>query len=136
MTTAHETDAARIARRYPPRRAPRWLWIPIAAILGGLLLGWTVWAGVHGATPPVAARIAGFKVISDTQIDVQVTVQRRDRASRVECQVKALAVSYDTVGQLPFTWEPNGEELQTDWVHVRTFKRATAADIDYCKVVG
>lgn len=134
MTT--ETDAERIARRYPPSRTPRWLWIPVAVVFGAVLLTWTIWAGLHGANPDAVAHVAKFNVVSDTQIDVEVTVQRRDVRSRVECQVKAIAVSYDTVGQLPFTWEPNGQELQSDWVHVRTFKRATTADIDYCKVVG
>jgi hypothetical protein len=130
-----ESDAARVARRYPPRRAPRWLWIPLAATLGALLVLWTVWAGWHGANPPVAAKVVGFRVVSDTQIDVQVTVQRADVTSRVSCQVKALAITYDTVGQLPFTWEPTGEELQTRWMTVRTFKKAVTAEMDYCRVV-
>ncbi len=130
-----ESDAARIARRYPPRRVPRRLWVPLAAMGGALLALWTVWAGVYGANPAVAAHVAGFRVVSDTQIDVQVTVQRADVASRVTCQVKALAITYDTVGQLPFTWEPTGEPLQTQWVSVRTFKRAVTGEIDYCRIV-
>nr|NLI51489.1 DUF4307 domain-containing protein [Propionibacterium sp.] len=133
--TISEQDAARIARRYPRRRTPSWLWIPLAVTFGALLVWWTVWAGWHGANPPVAAKVVGFKVVSDTQIDVQVTVQRADPSSRVACQVKALAISYETVGQLPFTWEPTGAELQTQWVTVRTFKRAVTGEIDYCRVV-
>ena len=65
---------------------------------------------------------------------VQVTVQRADVTDRVQCQVRAKAISYDTVGQLPFTWEPTGSELQTAWVSVRTFKPAVTATLDYCKV--
>ena len=48
--------------------------------------------------------------------------------------MKALAISYDTVGELPFTWEPTGEELQTGWVTIRTFKRAVTADLEWCRV--
>lgn len=129
-----ESDAERIALRYPKSRTPAWLWVPFAAAFGGLLILWTVWAGWHGAHPDVAAKVTSYKVVSDTQIDVQVTVQRADLASRVTCQVKAQAVSYDTVGQLPFTWDSNGAELQTEWVTVRTFKRAVTATIDYCRV--
>lgn len=132
--TSTEADAARIARRYPQQRFARRLWIPLAATLGAVLLVWTVWAGWHGANPAVAAQVVGFRVVSDTQIDVQVTVQRADVTSRVSCQVKALAISYDTVGQLPFVWEPTGEELQTQWVTVRTFKKAVTAEIDYCRL--
>ena len=133
MTQA-ESDAARIARRYPKTGTPRWLWIPLAAALGTLLLLWTAWAGWDAANPPVAGKVVGFKVVSDTQIDVQVTVQRADVTDRVQCQVRAKAISYDTVGQLPFTWEPTGSELQTAWVSVRTFKPAVTATLDYCKV--
>jgi len=132
------TDAERLARRYPPKRTPRWLWIPLAAALGAVLLLWTGWAGWHAAHPDVAAQVVGFKVVSDTQIDVQVTVQRDhqhlDRA--VDCEVSAQAISYDTVGQLPFTWASGGAELQTDWVSVRTFKRAVSAKVDYCRIAG
>jgi len=134
--TISDADAARIARRYPPSRTPRWLWIPVAAVAGALLLTWTVWSGWHHANPDAVAHVVSFKVVSDTQIDVQITVQRADVHSRVQCQVKAEAISYDTVGELPFTWEPNGEELQTQWVSVRTFKKAVTAELDYCKVVA
>lgn len=129
------SDAERIARRYPVRRTPRWLWIPLAALLAALGGTWLVWAAWYGSHPAAIGHVAGFRIVSDSQIDVQVTVQRANVRDRVQCQVKATAVSYDTVGQLPFTWEPNGEELQTGWVSVRTFKPATTAEMDYCRVV-
>ncbi len=131
-----DADAARIARRYPPARTPRWLWLPVAIVAGSLLVVWTVWSGLHHANPPAVAHIVSFKVVSDTQIDALVTVQRTDVRSRVECQASSQAISYDTVGQLPFTWEPNGEELQTDWISVKTFKKPVTVQIDWCKVVG
>lgn len=129
-----ESDAARIARRYPKRSTPRWLKFTVVAAFGAVLVTWSVWAGWKFANPDVAGQIAGYRVVSDTQIDAQVTVQRSDVNSRVQCQVKALAISYDTVGELPFTWEPTGEELQTGWVTIRTFKRAVTADLEWCRV--
>ncbi len=129
-----DADAARIARRYPSRRAPRLWWVSLAVLLSALLLLWTVWAGWHYANPAVSGKVIGFRVISDTQIDAQVTVQRANVNSTVTCQLKATAVSYDTVGELPFTWEPNGEELQTGWVSVRTFKRAVTAEVEWCRI--
>ena len=132
------SDAERLARRYPPKRTPRWLWIPLAVVLGALLLLWIGWAGWRGAHPEVVGKVVGFKVVSDTRIDVQITVQRDPAhvARSVDCQVSAQAISYDTVGQLPFTWASDGQELQTDWVTVRTFKRAVSAKVDSCRVAG
>ena len=129
------SDADRIARRYPRSTAPRWLWIPIACVLGAVLLIWTIWAGVKGANPPVAARIVSFNVVSDTQIDALITVQRTDVNSTVECTATAQAVTYETVGQLPFTWQPTGKELQTEWVSIRTFKRPVTAQVGQCRIV-
>ena len=133
--TPIDADAERISRRYPRRGTPRWLWIPLAAALGAVLLLWTGWAGWHAAHPDVAAQVVGFTVVSDTQIDALVTVQRTDVNSTVECTATALAVTYETVGQLPFTWQPTGKELQTEWVSIRTFKRPVTAQVGQCRVV-
>lgn len=135
MAAVDPTDSQRIARRYPAARTPKRLWIPAALGIGVPLLAWTIWAGVEGATPDVAAQVHSFKVVSDTRIDVNVTVQREDPNSTVSCTVAAQAVTYDTVGELPFTWTPTGQTLQTQWVSVKTFKEATSAQVKDCHVV-
>lgn len=108
----------------------------MAAALGAVLLVWAVWAGWRYANPDVVAKVVKFKVVSDTRIDAEVTVQRSDVTTRVTCQVSAQAISYDTVGQLPFTWESNGQELQTQWVTIKTFKTPVTAVVDWCKVAA
>ncbi|WP_157754778.1 DUF4307 domain-containing protein [Nigerium massiliense] len=130
MTT--ETDAERIARRYPPRRGRRW-WVVAAVVLAAVLGSWLVWTATHHANPPVAGHVAAFDVVSDTQIDVTVTVQRTDPAQPARCEVTTQAVTYDTVGQLPFDVPPGTERLTTVKVSVNTFKRATTADVAYCR---
>lgn len=127
-----ESDAARIARRYPPRRTPRWAWIPLAvavAVVGGV---WLLWSALYGANPPVSARISSFHVTSDTTVDAVLTVQRPDPAVRARCTVVAKAVSYETVGQLLVQVEASDQGLQDIPVTLRTFKRATTVDLDGC----
>lgn len=135
MARVDLTDAQRLERRYPAARTPKRLWIPAALSIGLPLLAWTIWAGVNGATPDVVAQVHSFKVVSDTQIDVNVTVQRDDPNTTVSCTVSAQAVTYDTVGERPFTWTPTGQSLQTQWVSVKTFKQATSAQVKDCRVV-
>ncbi len=136
MTTpavpASETDAERIARRYPPPRAPRWLWIPIAAVLGGVGSVWLIWSGVHGANPPVSGKVVAFEVVSDTETKVRFTVQRPKPEVPATCTVIVQAITYDTVGELPVAIPPGTEELTKFEVTVRTFKRATSASLQGC----
>lgn len=127
-----ETDAARIARRYPPRRTPRWAWIPLAVALAAIGLTWLVWSALIAANPAVSARISSFDVTSDTTVSAVLTVQRPDPAVRVRCTVIAKAVSYETVGQLPVEVAASDRGLVDVPVTLRTFKRATTVDLDGC----
>ena len=122
--------AARLARRYPP--PPRRWWIPVAIVLAMVGVAWLVWAGGHGATGVVTARVDAFSVRSDSLIDVTVTIERPDPSRGAECRLYAQAVSYDRVGELTVTVPPGGEALTRREIPLRTFKRATTAVIDSC----
>ena len=127
-----ESDAARIARRYPPRRLPRWAWIPVAVALGGIGLTWLVWSAWYGANPVVSGRVSAFQVTSDTTVDAVLTVQRPDPSVPVRCTLAAKAVSYDIVGQLPVEVAASDQELEDIAVTLRTFKRATTVELQGC----
>lgn len=124
--------AARLARRYPPPPRRRW-WIPLATVLALIGAAWLVWAGGHGATGVVTARVDAFTVRSDSLIDVTATIDRPDPTRGAACQLYAQAVSYDRVGELTVTVPPGGEALTRLEVPLRTFKRATTAVIDSCR---
>ncbi len=130
-----ETDAARIARRYPPRRTPRWAWVPLAVALALVGLLWLVWSGLYGANPAVSARVSAFHVVSDTQVDAVVTVQRPHPSSVARCTVTAKAVTYETVGELPVEIAGSPDELVDVPVSLRTFKRATSVDVGGCVIL-
>ncbi len=128
------TDAAaRLARRYPPSRTPRGLWIAIAATLALVGGSWMIWSAVHGANPAISAKIVSFDVTSDQTVEVLVTTQRPDPARPAVCTVIVQAASYDTVGQYPIELGPGTEVLEDHPITVRTFKRGTSASIRSCE---
>lgn len=135
MGDVPQPDAAtRIVQRYP-KRARRW-WIPLAITLGGIGAGWLAWAGGHYATGTVTARVDAFEVISDSQINVRVSVDRPDPSRGAECLLYAKAVSYDRVGEQPVIIPAGGEGVSVVEIELRTFRRATTAVVDSCHTTG
>jgi hypothetical protein len=134
--SAEPEVAARLARRYPVRRSPLRDWRLTAAVLAVIGLAWLVWAAGQGANPAVSARVDGFEVVSDAQIDVRLTVERVDPSRPAECSLFAQAVSYERVGELVVPVASGTDRLTALKVPIRTFKRATTVDIESCRVTG
>ena len=130
--TATESDAQRIARRYPPSRAPKWLWVVVAAVIAGVGGTWLLWSAAYGANPPISAKIVTWEVTSDSTMDVRVTTQRPDPSRPAVCTVTAQAESYETVGQYDIALGPGTEELEHHDIELKTFKRATSVKILAC----
>ena len=130
--TASETDAQRIARRYPPSRTPKWLWIVVAVLMAGIGGTWLLWSAFAGANPPISAKIVSWTVTSDQTMDVLVTTQRPDPARPAVCTITAQAESYETVGQYDIELGPGTEELEDHAIEIRTFKRPTSVKVLSC----
>lgn len=131
-----ETDAERIARRYPTRRGPLADWRLWAVLMGVIGLAWVGWVAVERAVPPVAARVDAFQLISDTEFEVTVALERRDVDRGARCLLFVQAVSYERVGELEVTVAPGGEHHTRQTVVVRTFKPGTSADVEACRPTG
>ena len=132
MDAVTDDAAARLARRYPPKRSRRW-WIPVAFVIAAAGTLWLVWAGSYGATGTVTARVDAFEVRSDTTIAVTVAIDRPDPSVGAECLVFAQAVSYDRVGETRVRVDPGGSGLTIVRLELRTFKRATTAAVESCR---
>ncbi len=131
--TAHtETDAERIARRYPASRTPRWLWLVAVAVIVVVGGAWLLWTALYGANPPISSRITSFEVTSDQTVDVRITTQRPDPSRAAVCTISAQAVTYDTVGQYVLEIPGGGEEVQNHDFTIRTFKRPTSVKLEGC----
>ena len=131
-----QTDADRIARRYPAPALPRWTWIAVAALLMAIGTPWLLWSALHGANPVIAAKLVAYEVRSDTEVDVRITVERPDPSVPGVCGVKAHAVGTDTVGEIDIVLEPGTDRLETVERTIRTFKRATSASVTSCRATG
>lgn len=127
-----ESDADRIARRYPASRTPRWLWIVLAVGLGLVGGTWMVWSALYGSNPPLSAKIVAWTVTSDSAMDVTVTTQRPDPGRPGVCTLTAQAESYETVGQFALELAPGTQVLEDHDLVIKTFKRATSVRIESC----
>jgi Domain of unknown function (DUF4307) len=129
------SDAAeRLRLRYPPPRVPRGL--VVAAVAAGVLIGlvWLVWAALYHSTPAVVGQMSGFRVVSDTEIVVTLTVDRSDPAQPVTCRVLAQDEGYAPVGEQQV--QVGGAEARVVNTEVRlvTLRRALTARVDGCEV--
>ena len=126
--------ADRLARRYPAKR--RLLdWRVLAVACGLLAAAWIGWVAMDGATPPVAARVDTFEVVSDTEVTVTVTLEREDPALAARCLLFVQAVSYERVGELQVEVPADGQPVTRQDLTVRTFKRGTSASLEGCRAV-
>ena len=132
------SDAAadRLRRRYPRSRLPRPLLILVLAVVAAIGLGWLIWAALFHSRPEVDAEIAAFTVISDTAIEVTVTVNRREPGRPVSCQVVAYAADLGTVGEQRVSVEAASVQLVDLRTRLVTLRRAATAKVQDCRLEG
>ena len=129
------SDAAeRLRLRYPPPRVPRVLIVGTVAI--GALVGlvWLVWSALFHASPAVAGQMSGFRVVSDTEIVVTLTVDRPDPAQPVVCRVLALGEDYAPVGEQQVQVPGATAQVVNTQVRLVTLRRAMTASVNDCVV--
>ena len=86
--------------RYPPlARCPRPVLIGGLGVVAAIALGWLIWAALFHSRPAVDAQVAAYTVISDTAIDVTLTVERPRPGRPVTCRVVAQAADFQPVGE-------------------------------------
>ena len=71
----------------------------VLGLVAAIGLGWLIWAALFHSRPEVGAQVSAFTVVSDTAIDVTLTVERREPARPVSCRLIAQAADSGTVGE-------------------------------------
>ena len=125
-------DRERLARRYPKPRVPRLVLIGIVAVVAAASIGWLIWAGLVHANPTVSAKVPAYTVVSDTRIDVTVTVDRPDPSIAVVCRVSAQAPDFQPVGEVNLPVEASTARVVDVKVSITTVRRATTAVVREC----
>ncbi|RCK70626.1 DUF4307 domain-containing protein [Desertihabitans brevis] len=131
VQTLTAADRERIRRRYPRSWFARPAGVAGLAVTAVLLLAWLVWAGLDQSTPAVSGRVDRY-TISDTHLDVTVSIQRPDPGVRASCLLVASAQNFERVGEVEVVLPPGGEPLVQQDVRVRTFRRASTASLEDC----
>jgi len=124
--------ADRLRRRYPPPRVPRRVVITLVAVGVAVALAWLIWAASSFATPPVSAQVAAYTVVSDTAIDVTLTVDRRDPSRPATCRILAQSSDFQPVAEQQIAIEPSSARLVDTHVTLTTLRRATTAVAKGC----
>lgn len=122
----------RLRRRYPPALLPRPVLVGLVAVLVVGALGWLVWTASVRSNPPVSGQVASFRIVSDTQIDLTLTVDRPDPSVPVVCTVIAQASNFERVAELPVEVGASEHRVVDVPVSMKTFRRATSASLDHC----
>jgi Domain of unknown function (DUF4307) len=125
-------DRERLRHRYPKPRVPRPLLIGIVVVVAAVSLGWLVWAGLVHSNPTVSARVPSYTVVSDTRIDVTVTVDRPDPSIAVVCRISAQATDFQPVGEVNLPVQASADRVVDVTVSITTLRRATTAVVREC----
>ena len=129
------SDAAeRLRLRYPPPRVPRPVVVVLVVVGAALGLGWLIWAALFHATPPVSGQMSAFQVVSDTEIVVTLTVDRRDPAQPVSCRVLAQGEDLTPVGEQQVEVPAAEARVVNTQVKLVTLRRALTAAVQDCRV--
>jgi Domain of unknown function (DUF4307) len=129
------SDAAqRLRLRYPPPRVPRRLLVTLVAAGVVVGLGWLIWAALFHATPAVTSQVSGFRVASDTEIIVTLTVDRRDPTQPVTCRVLAQGADFAPVGEQEVQVPGASARVVNTEVRLVTLRRALTASVKGCEI--
>ena len=126
--------AERLRRRYPGPRLPRPVLIVAIGLAAAVALGWLIWAALFHSRPAVAAQVSAYSVVSDTAIDVTLTVDRRNPAHPVTCLVVAEAADFSSVGEQQVAVGPSSARVVDLKLTLVTLRRATTATAKRCTV--
>jgi Domain of unknown function (DUF4307) len=131
------TDSAqRLEQRYPKSRIPTPVAVAVVGVLGAAALGWLIWTASVHSTPAVSAQVASFTVVSDTRVDVTMTVDRPDPSLPVRCLLVAQATDFDRVAEQQVRVAPAENRLVDVKVSLTTLRRATSASVRNCEATG
>ncbi len=131
-TTVDAAAAERLARRYPPPRVSRRAKVLMVALCTLVALGWLVWTALIHAEPAVSGQVSSYVVVSDTRMDVTISVQRRDPSRPATCRLLAQSTDFQPVAEQAVPVPASSYEVVELPVPLTTLRRATSATVKSC----
>ena len=135
MSTPPSGPQSRPSGRYPdahdPRRTRLILTVGlVVVVIAGLAIAWIGYQKF--ARQPVTGTSAGYQVVSDSTVEVQVTVTRTDPSRAVSCVVYAKDRDAAEVGRREFYVPPSNDSVIVVTSEVRTARPAAVGDVFGC----
>lgn len=124
--------AERLRRRYPRSRVPRPVVIVLVGIGVAVALSWLVVTAWQRARPPVVAEIKSFHVVSDSKIEVTMSVERPNPSLVVTCRLIAQAQDLGLVAEQAVSAPPSEQRRVEMVVSMTTLRRAVLASVRGC----
>lgn len=104
--------------------------IGLVALAG---LGWLIWAATVHSQPAVTGHVSGYRVISATETEVTLTVDRPDPSMAASCLVYVQATNFERVGEIEVEVPSSQHELVDITVKIKTLREGTSASVDSCR---
>jgi hypothetical protein len=103
--------------------------VGIGVALAGTWLVMTAW---QRGRPPAVAEVSGFQVVSDTKVDVTLSVERPNPAVVVTCRLIAQAQDLQLVGEQAVSLPASNQGRVDVVVNMVTLRRAVSASVRGC----
>jgi nucleotide-binding universal stress UspA family protein len=103
--------------------------VGIGVALAGTWLVVTAW---QRARPPAVAEVKAFHVVSDSKIDVTLSVERPDPAVLATCRLIAQAQDLQLVGEQAVSVPPSSSRRVDVVVSMVTLRQAVSASVRGC----
>ncbi|MEY4901497.1 MAG: hypothetical protein RLZZ190_224 [Actinomycetota bacterium] len=117
--------------RYAIRPSKGWK-LP-AAIIAFAAIIWVFWAGLFHATPEFRTTLISFSVVSDEEVSIRYSVQRKDPSTPATCTLQARDVKKNIVGEIEDEIDPGRATFERVTI-IPTRSAAATASLARCRV--
>ncbi len=108
-------------------------WKLPAAIIAIVGIIWVFWAGLFHATPEFRTTLISFSVVSNEEISIRYSVQRKDASEFATCTLQARDVAKNVVGEIEDEITPGRTSFERI-TEIPTRSAAVTASVTRCRV--
>lgn len=108
-------------------------WKLPATILATIGIVWIFWAGLFHATPEFRTTLISFSIVSDEEISIRYSVQRKDPSTRATCTLQARDFDKNIVGEIEDEITPGRASFERI-TSIPTRSSAVTAIVARCRV--
>jgi hypothetical protein len=116
--------------RYAIRPSRGWQLPAAIFAIAGII--WILWAGLFHATPEFRTTLISFSVISDEEVSIRYSVQRKNPSTFATCTLQARDVEKNVVGEIEDQITPGSADFER-FSSIPTRSGAATASVVRCR---